>query len=179
MSRRKKTEVIDNDESIPHVIDTDTERELVMEDGDEPKELAPACPSKYKKGELIPASKLSRMQLDDAADAVLLGRSVVDVARELGVDPKSLNSAVRELLVSKYQRLWQRSIGFDALRAERILHESLSRLSESPKWGKLALEVLAYRARILGFEKTTLQETSIRVAGLSKVELYQEAIKRL
>ena len=175
MAKKKGVANADKD-FIPHVIDSDVEEELVL--GGETLPV-PEKLERASKGKLISASKLSDRQLDEAADAIIMGRTISAVAKELDVDPKSLGSVIRERIKLNYQRVWQQSIRFDALRAEKILYEALSRVSESPKWGKLALEVLAYRARVLGFEKTTLQETSIRVAGLSKIELYQEAIKRL
>lgn len=143
---------------------------------------APAVPSVLKRGrkyEICPIEKLSENQINDACDRIVMGSTVAQVAKELGVNTTALSRKVKERMGILYMRRWQQSIHFDALRAEKILHSAMDRLDESPKWGKLALEVLAYRSRILGFENQKMEETSIRVAGMSQSEIFAEIKKKL
>lgn len=126
-----------------------------------------------------PLDKLTDEQINDVCDKVVMGTSITKLASELGVNSTELSRAVKTRMGTLYLRRWQQSVNFDCLRAEVILKTAMGRLDEAPKWGKLALEVLAYRARILGFENTTLEETTVRVAGLSQAEIFAEIKKKL
>lgn len=157
--------------------ETEQEKEFIDAGGDAPAVPAPLKPAR-KKG-VCPVDKMSENQIQDACDRIVMGSTVSEVAKELNVSPMALSRKVKERMGILYMRRWQQSINFDALRAEKILHSAMERIDESPKWGKLALEVLSYRSRVLGFENQTVGETSIRVAGMSQSEIFAEIKKKL
>lgn len=155
----------------------DVEKEFIESAGDVEKPPVPL--KRARKYEICPIGKLSDNQINDAADRVVMGASIAKVAEELGVNPKDLSRKIKERMGILYMRGWQQSIKYDCVRNERILKSAMERLDESPKWGKLALECLAYRARILGFEHQRPEETSIRVAGMSQEQVFAEIVKKL
>lgn len=143
---------------------------------------APSVPetlSRCRKKRLHPVDKLTREQLNNACDKIIMGTPVSEVAEQMGVNAQALSRRVKEQMGCLYMRRWQQSIAYDSLRAERILRTAMDRLDESPKWCKVALEVLSYRSRVLGFEHQQMEEATIRVAGMSQAEIFAEIKKRL
>lgn len=168
-----------NEENKPLVahVETAQEKEFIESCDD-----VPAVPKKLLPlGETgtIPVNRLTEQQLDEACDRIVMGSSIYELANELRVSSRALARVLKERMGTLYLRRWQQSIKFDCLRAEAILKTAMGHLDEAPKWGKLALEVLSYRARVLGFENARMEETTIRVAGMSQSEIFAEIKKKL
>ena len=128
-----------------------------------------------------PITKLSDAQIDDATDRVIMGTRLSKIADELNVNCDALAKKIKKRVGMTYMRLWQQSVAFDCLRAEMLLNKSLTAFTEQAdvKNGRLALDVLSYRAKVLSFGAVNPQEESTRVAGLSKEELYDAILEKL
>ena len=139
-------------------------------------------PKKYKKGPR-PGQKmvksLSDRQIDDACDRAIMGESILKLAEELNVSKDGLARAIKVRCGMMYLRKWQQSVSFDCLRAELILKRALAH-PEDPRWSKIALDVLAYRAKVLGFDRVNPEsDETIRVAGMTCTEVFDEVLSRM
>lgn len=122
---------------------------------------------------------LSDRQIDEACDRVILGESILKLAEELNVNKDALAKAIKVRCGLMYMRKWQQSVGFDCLRAELLLKRALAH-PEDPRWTRLALDVLEYRAKVLGFDRVNpTPDTTIRVAGLTTSEIFEAIAERV
>ncbi len=126
-------------------------------------------------------SKISDRKIEEATDRVIMGESIGALAKELNVTEEALAKKIKTYVGMRYMREWQQSVRFDCLRAELILKRSLTDFVESGNVGsgKLALEVLNYRAKVLSFGAVNPQEQSIRVAGLTQEQLFNAILEQL
>ena len=124
-------------------------------------------------------NKLSDRQIDEACDRVILGESIIKLAEELKVNKDALARAIKVRCGMMYLRKWQQSVSYDCLRAELLLKNAMAH-PEDPRWSRLALDVLAYRAKVLGFERVNPneEETTIRVAGMTDKEIFEAILAR-
>lgn len=123
--------------------------------------------------------KLSDRQIDDACDRVILGESILKIAEELKVNKDALARAIKVRCGMMYLRKWQQSVSYDCLRAELLLKRAMAH-PEDPRWTRIALDVLAYRAKVLGFERVNPEtDATIRVAGMTQSEIFAAFAKRL
>ncbi len=123
--------------------------------------------------------KLSDFQIDAASDRVIMGESIAKVAQELRVSANALAKKIKIRCGMLYQRKWQQSVAYDCLRAELLLKKAMYN-EEDPRWAKIALDVLRYRAEVLGFEKVNPNsETAVRVAGLTQTQVFEAIAERL
>lgn len=67
----------------------------------------------------------------------------------------------------------------DDLDDEEFGSKSRKKDLPNPKYGELALKVLEYRAKMLGFNNSRTVEQTIRVAGLSKAEIFNRIVERI
>ncbi|MBQ9873556.1 MAG: hypothetical protein IJM30_03745 [Thermoguttaceae bacterium] len=122
--------------------------------------------------------KISEKQLDDALDRVVMGERIATIAEELGVGVKSLALRMRKRCGMIYMKAWQNSVQYDCLRAEIVLKRALKGLiadeGDGAKWGSLALKVLEYRAKALGYGAVNPADQTIRVAGLSQEDVFDQ-----
>lgn len=121
---------------------------------------------------------LSEEELDEALERVIIGERIKAIADEYGVSQEALSLLLRKRCGLFYLKSWQNAIKFDCLRGELILNRAMRELNgenPAPKWGALALDVLAYRARVLGFDRKddANKEQTIRVAGLGADEIFE------
>ena len=142
----------------------------------------PADTGKKKRGPkegLRQVRKLSDRQIDEACDRVILGESILKLAEELRVNKDALAKAIKVRCGMMYMRKWQQSVSYDWLRAELRLKRSMAH-PEDPRWTRLALDVLEYRAKVLGFDRVNpAPETTIRVAGLTTSEIFEAIAERV
>lgn len=123
--------------------------------------------------------KLSDRQIDEACDRVILGESILKIAEELKVNKDALARAIKVRCGMMYLRKWQQSVSYDCLRAELLLKRAMAH-PEDPRWTRIALDVLAYRAKVLGFERVNLEsDSTIRVAGMTYAEVFEELADRM
>lgn len=134
-----------------------------------------------KRAKRRPITKLSDAQIDAASDRVIMGERISKIADELNVNTDALAKKIKKRVGMTYMRLWQQSVAFDCLRAEMLLNKSLTAFMETQdaKSGRLALDVLSYRAKVLSFGAVNPEEESTRVAGYTKEELYDAIIEKL
>ncbi len=123
--------------------------------------------------------KLSDRQIDDACDRAIMGESIVKLAEEFKVNKDALARAIKVRCGMMYLRKWQQSVSYDCLRAEILLQRAMSH-PEDPRWTRIGLDVLAYRAKVLGFERVNPEtDTTIRVAGMSQSEIFAAIAERM
>lgn len=152
-------------------INSGTEERPVNDDA-EPKKRGPR--DGYRRIE-----KLSDSQIDEACDRVILGESILKLAEELKVNKDALAKAIKVRCGMMYMRKWQQSVNYDCLRAELLLKRALAHPEDS-RWAKLALDVLEYRAKVLGFDRVSpTPDTTIRVAGMTQSEIFEAIAGRL
>ena len=156
--------------------DEDDERE--RDESDESDEDGATRKKRAKRRNI---SKLSDAQIDDATDRVIMGESIVKIAEELNVNLDQLSKKIKKRVGMRYMREWQQSVRFDCLRAEMILQKSLKAFMTEGDVsdGRLALDVLGYRAKVLSFGAVNPNEQSKRVAGLTREEIFKEIIDKL
>ena len=120
--------------------------------------------------------KLSDAQIDAATDRVIMGESVARLAEELMVSKNALAKRIKARCGLLYMRKWQQSVSFDCLRAELLLRRALAN-EDDPRWAKIGLDVLRYRAEVLGFDKVNPNpETQVRVAGLTQTQVFEAMV---
>ena len=148
---------------------------------DDEADATPAPVEGKKRAKRRSINKLSDGQIDDATDRIIMGESLAKLADELNVNVDMFAKKIKTRLGMRYMREWQQSVRFDCLRAELILQRSLRGFCEEgdvPS-GRLALDVLNYRAKVLSFGAVNPEEQSQRVAGLSQEELFDAIMERL
>lgn len=124
-------------------------------------------------------NKLSDAQIDAVTDRVIMGESIARIADELRVGKNALAQRVKQRCGLLYLRKWQQSVSFDCLRAELLLRRALS-AGDDPRWGKIALDVLRYRAEVLGFDRANpLPDSQVRVAGMTTTQIFDIFAERL
>ena len=117
-------------------------------------------------------------QIGVAADRVILGERVATVAKDFGVSPTQLADKIKDWCGTAYMRAWQQSVNYDCLRAELLLNKSLKGAldADNVAWGSLALKILEYRAKVLGFATVNPQDQTPRVAGLSRDDVFDKIL---
>lgn len=118
-------------------------------------------------------------QLETAMDKVVFGSTISKEATILGVSPNHLARAINSRYRLRRLRAWQKDVDYDLIRVERLLNIAYVELEKdpSPKWAKVVLDVLAYRARVLGLEKGEFTRETVRIASTGAEAICMEIIK--
>lgn len=118
-------------------------------------------------------------QLESAMDRVVFGSTISKEASILGVSSNHLARAINSRYRLRRLRAWQKDVDYDLIRVERLLNIAYVELEKdpSPKWAKVVLDVLAYRARVLGLEKGEYTRETVRIASTGAEAICMEIIK--
>lgn len=122
---------------------------------------------------------VSEEQLEAAMDRVVFGSTISKEAARLNVPAKNLARAINSRYRLRRLRAWQKDVDYDLIRVERLLEISYAEMENdpSPKWAKVILDVLAYRARVLGLEKNEITRETFRIASTGAEAICMEIIK--
>lgn len=128
-----------------------------------------------------PVGSFTDEQIEQIADRVVKGEKIQRIARELNVNPIRLADKAGEYIKKGFLQEWQQTVQYDSLRAEMILNAAMDgALNQGdPRWAALAVKVLEYRAKVLGFGQTQPPEETQRVAGLSREDIFDRIIAKL
>lgn len=122
---------------------------------------------------------VSEEQLEAAMDKVVFGSTISKEAARLNVPAKNLARAINSRYRLRRLRAWQKDVDYDLIRVERLLEISYAEMENepSPKWAKVILDILAYRARVLGLEKNEITRETFRIASTGAEAICMEIIK--
>ncbi|MDO5309304.1 MAG: hypothetical protein Q4G03_07415 [Planctomycetia bacterium] len=159
---------------------TANEKEF-LKSGNEPGRAVFQTSPGQKRPKRRPITKLSDAQIDAATDRVIMGELISRVADDLNVNRDQLAKKIKTRVGMLYMRLWQQSTAYDCLRAEFILKTALQTFvaNNDVKAGRLALDVLDYRARVLSFGAVNPNDEPARVAGMTREEVFKSIIEKL
>lgn len=135
-------------------------------------------PKKSRKANVFDIDSLTIEQIGVAADRVIMGERVATVAKDFNVSATALAEKIKSWCGTAYMRAWQQSVNYDCLRAELLLNKSLKGAldADNVAWGSLALKILEYRAKVLGFASVNPQDQTPRVAGLSREDVFEKIL---
>lgn len=129
----------------------------------------------------MPVGVLSDEQIETTAQRVLKGEPLSMIARELNVNAIRLAEKIKDYIKKAHLQEWQQTIQYDCLRAEMLLNQALegALTGGDVRWAALAVKVLEYRAKVLGFGQQQPTEETTRVAGLSREDIFDRIIAKL
>lgn len=120
-------------------------------------------------------------QIEEAAQRVLKGEPLSTISRQLNVNALRLAEKIKDYVKKYHLQEWQQSVQYDCLRAEMLLNAAMdgALVQGDSRWAALAVKVLEYRAKVLGFGQEQPQEDTQRVAGLSREDIFDRIIAKL